>query len=336
MKRSILGLIYLIQGMRDAGLPVEQRLAEIGIHVDSLDPQAKIYIETEMHIQDYIAQNIEPEKGLQIGQYYALSGYGPLLMCLMTAATVKDAILNGLKFQALTYLMGRLQFQEKAHKAGLIYIPKDIHVGIGQFRAQAEISGTYKFLRDMYLMTGLNVTNLEVYLPFTKPKNKDTLAAYYQYYGNNLHFEANQAEFWCDLDLLKVKLSSADPVTHQVFAQQCENEIQYLSGTFDANTNLANQISDYLTLQHLHIPSMKEVAQVFDLPERTLRHQLEQAQITFKEIRENVLKNRALKMLADDCSIETIAEALGYSESAAFNHAFKRWYSCSPRQYKQQ
>jgi AraC-like DNA-binding protein len=32
-------------------------------------------------------------------------------------------------------------------------------------------------------------------------------------------------------------------------------------------------------------------------------------------------------------SIEVIAELLGYSEPAAFNHAFKRWFGQSPRQY---
>ncbi|MDQ9834576.1 AraC family transcriptional regulator, partial [Acinetobacter soli] len=28
-----------------------------------------------------------------------------------------------------------------------------------------------------------------------------------------------------------------------------------------------------------------------------------------------------------------VAELLGYSEPAAFNHAFKRWFGQSPRQY---
>jgi uncharacterized protein (DUF2164 family) len=34
MKRS-LGLMYLIQGMRNAGIDVDSRLADIGIKVDS-------------------------------------------------------------------------------------------------------------------------------------------------------------------------------------------------------------------------------------------------------------------------------------------------------------
>ncbi len=39
MKRSALGLIYLIQGMRNAGIDVDSRLADIGIKVDSPGPK---------------------------------------------------------------------------------------------------------------------------------------------------------------------------------------------------------------------------------------------------------------------------------------------------------
>lgn len=37
MKRSILGLMYLIQGMRHVGIDVDTRLAQMGIHADALD-----------------------------------------------------------------------------------------------------------------------------------------------------------------------------------------------------------------------------------------------------------------------------------------------------------
>jgi len=46
------------------------------------------------------------------------------------------------------------------------------------------------------------------------------------------------------------------------------------------------------------------------------------------------MKDRALHLMEyQEYSIEMIAELLGYSEPAAFNHAFKRWFGYSPRQY---
>ncbi|EMU05215.1 AraC family transcriptional regulator, partial [Acinetobacter baumannii ABNIH11] len=54
MKRSALGLIYLIQGMRNAGIDVDSRLADIGIKVDSLDPSSTIHDSLEWDIQQII------------------------------------------------------------------------------------------------------------------------------------------------------------------------------------------------------------------------------------------------------------------------------------------
>ncbi len=39
-----------------------------------------------------VGQEIQPEQGLLIGQHYALAGYGPLLMLLVTSPTVRDAL----------------------------------------------------------------------------------------------------------------------------------------------------------------------------------------------------------------------------------------------------
>ena len=57
MKRSILSLIYLIKGMRQAGIEVDARLARIGISVDALDPSAILHSSIEWNIQNIIANN---------------------------------------------------------------------------------------------------------------------------------------------------------------------------------------------------------------------------------------------------------------------------------------
>ncbi|MFI7918112.1 NAD(P)-binding protein, partial [Acinetobacter baumannii] len=54
-----------------------KRYADIGIKVDSLDPSSTIHDSLEWDIQQIISENVDPEKGLFIGQHYALAGYGP-------------------------------------------------------------------------------------------------------------------------------------------------------------------------------------------------------------------------------------------------------------------
>lgn len=334
MKRSILGLIYLIQGMRNAGIDVDSRLADIGIKVDALDPSSTIHDRLEWDIQQIISKNVEPEKGLFIGQHYALAGYGPLLMLLVTSNDIQTALNKGIKYQKLTHLFGSLALYETDERTILNYLPVDLRTEIGQLRAQCEVSGTYKFIQDIYTMMGLQMPAMRIELPFEKPTDIDTLSHYFAYYGEDVHFNGKYAAFSLSKDVLEIKIPSADIITHRIYESKCIAEITRLNQQDHHTPHIIQCVQDYLELQQGIIPSMAETAFALKMPERTLRHQLQQLNTSYKQIREQIIKNKALKLMEyREYSIEVVAELLGYSEPAAFNHAFKRWFGQSPRQY---
>ncbi|WP_171263004.1 AraC family transcriptional regulator [Acinetobacter sp. ANC 4169] len=333
MKRSILGLMYLIQGMRKAGVAVDQKLQGIGLRVDALDPSSIIHPNLEWDVLKVIGQDVAPEKGLFIGQHYALAGYGPLLMLLVTSENVRTALEQGIRYQALTHLTGVLSLKYTAQKVALCYAPEDLNSELGLLRAQCEISGTYKFIQDLYKMMGLNVPQMHIELPFTQPENLQALDIYHDYYGAELRFTAEYAEFWFDADVLNVQIPSADKMTFKIYESKCIAELERLK-VDESAPSLVQRVQDYLELQQGVMPTMAETAQALQIPERTLRHQLQQLQSSYKQIREQLIKDKALRLIEyKEYSIEMIAELLGYSEPAAFNHAFKRWFGHSPRQY---
>ena len=173
--------MYLIQGMRHVGIDVDARLADMGIQAEALDPSSIIPDEIEWDILQYISQDISPEQGLIIGQHYALAGYGPFLMLLVTSDTLHKALLNGVRFQQLTHLFGSLQLNIKKDYIHLHYQPIDLNTHLGLFRAQCEISGTYKFLQDIFKMMGLEIPNIRIELPFKIPKELELIGAYQDY-----------------------------------------------------------------------------------------------------------------------------------------------------------
>ncbi|MDN5510871.1 AraC family transcriptional regulator [Acinetobacter sp.] len=333
MKRSILGLMYLIQGMRKAGVAVDQKLQAIGLRADALDPGSIIHPSLEWDVLKVIGQDVAPEKGLFIGQHYALAGYGPLLMLLVTSENVRTALEQGIRYQALTHLTGVLSLKYTAQKVALCYAPEDLNSDLGLLRAQCEISGTYKFIQDLYKMMGLSVPQMHIELPFAQPENLQALDIYHDYYGAELRFAAEYAEFWFDADVLNVQIPSADKMTFKIYESKCIAELDRLKADESA-PSLVQRVQDYLELQQGVMPTMAETAQALQIPERTLRHQLQQLQSSYKQIREQLIKDKALRLIEyKEYSIEMIAELLGYSEPAAFNHAFKRWFGHSPRQY---
>lgn len=334
MKRSILGLMYLIQGMRQTEIDIDARLASIGLQADALDPSSIIHPSVERAIQNVIAKDVDPLVGLMVGQHYALAGYGPLLMLLVTSQTVYAAVQNGVRFQGLTHLSGILGSTINAQEAALTYQSNELLSDTDLFRAHCEISGTYKFIKDIYQMVGLEIPQIRVELPFDAPDDPSILQRYQYYYGNNIHFGAEQAVFWFDQELLDFKLPSADVITFRVYEAKCVAEIARLNEEEEILNPLIDRVQNYLELQKGILPTMTETAFALNIPERTLRHQLQQLNTSYKEIREQLMKHKALRLIEyKEYSIEVIAEMLGYSEPAAFNHAFKRWFGQSPRQY---
>lgn len=326
--------MYLIHGMRNAGIDVDSRLESIGIKADALDPSSIIHPSLEWDILKVIGKDVAPETGLFIGQHYSLAGYGPLLMLLVTCNTVYDAIQKGIQYQGLTYLYGVLGIENSEHQIALTYQPIDLDSEMGLLRAQCEISGTHKFLDDIYKMMGLTAPNVRIELPFAQPQDAEVLKQYHDYYGSDLHFDCDKALFWINNEVMQLKIPSADPITHRVYEVKCVEELARLNAEEEKVPALIQRVNDYLELQQGVIPSMAAVAQALNLPERTLRHQLQQLNTSYKQIREQLIKHKALRLIEyKEYSIEVIAELLGYSEPAAFNHAFKRWFGQSPRQY---
>lgn len=324
--------------MRHVGIDVDTRLSHLGIHVDAIDPSSIIPDQMEWDILQHISQGIEPEQGLLIGQHYALAGYGSFLMLLVTNESFDSALKDGMRFQRLTHLFGQLQLKIEEKYIQLNYQPLALDTPSGQFRAQCEISGTYKFLKDIFKMIGMDIPDIKIQLPFKQPKDLKLLADYQAYYGDDIQFECQQAAFiLSNIDILNLKIPSADKLTYRVYEEKCLQDIQRLEKTYNLNLTIVEYIENYLEIQNGVMPSMAETAFALNIPERTLRHQLQEMQTSYKEIRERLIKKRAIQLIDQgEYSIEKIAEMLGYSEPSAFNHAFKRWFGQSPRQYNRQ
>ena len=74
------------------------------------------------------------------------------------------------------------------------------------------------------------------------------------------------------------------------------------------------------------------VAEQFGMSARSFTRHLAREGTSFSEILDHVRSRLALRYLEDQrVSLQQIAWLLGYSELAAFNHAFRRWFDMSPR-----
>lgn len=82
-------------------------------------------------------------------------------------------------------------------------------------------------------------------------------------------------------------------------------------------------------------PRIDWVAGKMGLSRRSLQRALDTEGCRFKDVVDEMIKDRALSLVRySNASLTEIALQLGYSESAQFSRAFRRWTGVAPSQYK--
>jgi AraC-like DNA-binding protein len=82
--------------------------------------------------------------------------------------------------------------------------------------------------------------------------------------------------------------------------------------------------------------SIDLVAEKLNFSSRTVQRKLKKENTNYQQVLDDWLKQLADNYLrAEGLSVEASAMLLGYNDGASFRRAFKRWYACSPQEYRQ-
>jgi len=328
--RSIRGLIYMVQALKQLGEDPEPVLQRHGLSSAQLDPTTRIERARELRIYAEAAETIQnPLAGLKLGGYFGLAGYGPLVMLLMTCPTAYEAIQTGIRYQRLTFLYGTLRLTPGERLSALILEPMAMPPKAFRFRVDGEVSGTYKMIRDMQATMGLDLHPEGLDMPYPKPPEA---AAYEAHFGCPVRFGEKEARFWLRNEHLQLKLPTADPNAHAMYRTMCDQQLK----AQEVNTDtLADRVLAHLGLFNGHFPSAEDVARSFDMSERSLRRQLSEDGRSFRDLLAEARYAKARHLLQHTAlSIDEIAAQVGYAESAAFIHAFRRWAGVTPGEFR--
>ena len=328
--RSVLGLVYTLQGLKAMGANIAPVLARYRIDLDRLSPDAEIDRSLEIRIYNEILPTLsDPAIGLRIGTQMSLAGYGPFIMLLMTCPNAWEAFRAGVHFQQLTYIFGEFALEPGEKETALCFRPMPLPPACRRFLIDRDMSGTYQLTRDIQTHIGLDIRPVWVDVPYEKPKD---WKLYEERYQCPVHFDAPVARFAIRNEDLSRKFPAANPTAYNLYRQQCD---QLLARRANQLSGLGRQVMEYLDLFVEDYPSSEEVAAAFSLSERSFRRHLGEEDTSFRKLLDQVRFRKAKQLLADTAqSMESIARQLGYAESAAFIHAFQRWAGTSPAAFR--
>lgn len=328
--RSILGLMATLDGLRKLGEDITPVLTRYGVDLDNVDPSSHIDRGLELRIYTDVAAGLkDPLAGLKAGNHIGIGSYGPFIMLLMTCENAWDAFRTGVQFQQLTYLYGTLRLEPGERVSAMVLTPLPLPMPAFRFRVDGEVSGTWKLVRDLQTSFGLNLSAEAIDMPYAKPPE---FAEYEAMFGCPVNWGKRETRFYIRNENLQIRFPTADANAHRFYRAQCEQWMQQLNSEKE---RLEEKVVAHLALFSGTLPGSADVAAALGLSDRTFRRQLREEGTSFRALLDGMRYRKARLLLHESKqSVDAIAQQLGFSESAAFIHAFRRWSGQTPAAWR--
>lgn len=317
------GVARVIEFGRSRGLSRADLLAGSGIAAQRLaDPDYWITAHQEFRVVRNLQSFLEhPWLGVEVGDFLRLGTLGVLGASVMHCADLGDGLGFLLRHLDLSYTFFRVSLSRRAGRVGLHFLDQ---CELGELRAfylQRDLMFGLRAIRDV-LPEHWNRAVLAV----EWPGDETAAAALEARLGVAVRLSAGPAGLLLDGEALSIPLPQANSLTLRLLETQCEITRERLAGV----TSIGARVREVLRARGPGCHS-REVAAALHLTERTLRRRLAAEGEPLRAIQEDLRRRRAEHLLSTTTlPVAAIAEALGYSESAAFINAFRRWTGHTP------
>ncbi|MEH6824564.1 MAG: AraC family transcriptional regulator [Motiliproteus sp.] len=332
-KTSTLGtwVRMIATALRDQGADPEAVFKAAGLDLNSTaSPDVRIPDSQLRHLYPRCAEACnDPHFGLHLGRYLHADSLHALGFALLSSNDIKDVLVRFTRYSRmisdsadaeLVKSGANFCFEVAIYRDGngLRLIP---HEGIDAF-----FSGLLNLLQEL---TGTPLHPVKVAL--ARPVPPDSMI-YQQHFLCPVEFDAPKdlIEFSPTALSLPIRSANRSLAIHQ--DQLIEAYIAELSSDFDQQ--VFRQIAKLLPAGEL---SPERLASGLHMSLRNLQHKLQQLDTSYQQLLDRVRQQQARQLLKSaKYSITEIAFLVGFSNSANFSRAFKRWSGQSPAQYRKQ
>ncbi len=146
-----------------------------------------------------------------------------------------------------------------------------------------------------------------------------------------LEFGGTHSEVEFDDSTLSTPMQHANAAFLSVFEQQLEQALERLPSPACLSNAVRNVAQAAICNGGV---TLEGAAQRLGLSQRTLQRRLREEGTSFAAIVDATRHEMAVAYLARGLPLVAVAELLGYAETTAFHHAFRRWTGKSPLDYQ--
>jgi AraC-like DNA-binding protein len=315
-------LARLVELTARFGVEAGELLAGSGVQRAALEqPDAKVSpVVSAAIVERALALTREPGLGFYHGLQLKLSSHGSVGLLAMTSSTLGEVAAVVERYAALRSPFVRFHYYVEDQHAVLELadgMPQGAH---RRFVTETVFTALVQMARTLL---GRPVS-ARFELSYPEP----------EYFGRFAHlwpgpvrFGQKASKILAPVSILDESLQMADSVTAKRMAHECEEELARLT----SGSSLLSDLRRQLRAARDGYPSLADVARARHVSERTLKRQLAARGTTYRDLVDELRRERAIELLdREELKVEQVAELLGYSEPANFHRAFRRWFGVPP------
>ncbi|WP_369166521.1 AraC family transcriptional regulator ligand-binding domain-containing protein [Streptomyces sp. R28] len=311
------------------GVDLQPELTGVGLHEAVMSSAALrvSYRQGSAVIRRAVELTGDAHLGLRVGAAQHLTAWGLLGFALMAAATLRDAIETGVRFQNLSGAM--VGWRAGAQDAGYVLraeLPDPaLDPAVGVFLAEEAFGSVVTLTR---LSSGAEFAPQSV--EFTFPAPRDT-RPFTELFRCPVRFAADENRLVFPAAWARRPMPGRDPVTYAAVLELLEGQMVSRRDQQDLLEVLEISIAQSLP----NVPSFVEQARRHASSERTLRRRLAECGTTYEAVVDGVRRERVEQLLRrPELTMRDIARQAGFSDVRALRRAVHRWHGVAPLQLR--
>jgi AraC-like DNA-binding protein len=315
--------------IEEAGLAWRPLLSEAGIPADITDePNGVVSGAQELRLQEVFVQATRhmPGAWFRMGLQYRVMSYGPLGLAVLATDTFGAGLRLMTSFLALTYSLMQYTLVEEAGEVTAVAADDTlVPPNYREFSQERALGSATQFLNDMHPSLS-PILRIESVLDAGHGRHECEAVL-----GIPVIFGAPVTRWVLKPGVARAPLPMASPLLEETYGKLCARLVDEAR----VNDEVVSQLYALLVRSVRRFPTAPEACRMLGLSERTLYRRLAAQGLTFGQMVDQVREQRAAYLLDNTrMSVEAVAEALGFAETASFSRAFKRWKGLSPLHFR--
>jgi AraC-like DNA-binding protein len=314
--------------LESKGIASENVLRQAGLTpLRVSDPDRRIPFRQHAQLFEAAAEATkEPYLGLKLGAKVQFEEVGLLGYVALNSPTFGQALENIARYHRVLTEGFRLGLEVDQHHAVFAAVPADPTAVVGRQVVEFAACLLVRLCRQL---TARKLAPLWVQFVHAPPPVR---SRYVTAFKAPVHFEQPRIALVFSKDVLSVPVRSADHHLLRILEGYCRE----ILGKARAESDIVYDVRQVMAkLLSGGVPTLERVAAEMNTSVRTLERRLKERDWTYRRLGDDLRRQLALRYLKDPrIKPAQLSFLLGFSENAAFIHAFRRWTGSTPMRYR--